>query len=342
MAKNAIRTIESPETPQTPQSPIERMAALVAHPDSKIDAAGMATLLDAQLKYEANEARKAYAVAMAAFKENPPKIIKDRTVGYNKVSYSHASLANVTSCINKALSEHGLSASWVTSQVNGSVNVACKITHILGHSEETSLSAAPDTSGSKNAIQAIGSTVTYLQRYTLLALTGLATYEDDDGKGSDERPPAVRPPTGEEWGFIDEVCKAITPPDGMCVDRKKVAALCYTATQLYPYHANAVPRVIQWLAEKDRPEIYVPKPKDEFDEHVEGYNAEHTRQHSQPEDPVAREAEATAAAKFGEENDQVPCRFLCNACSHEYDEFIKVDQCPKCLTKDVIDRQKGN
>ena len=327
---------------EPPQSPIERMAALVAHPDSKIDAAGMATLLDAQLKYEANEARKAYAVAMAAFKENPPKIIKDRTVGYNKVSYSHASLANVTSCINKALSEHGLSASWVTSQVNGSVNVACKITHILGHSEETSLSAAPDTSGSKNAIQAIGSTVTYLQRYTLLALTGLATYDqDDDGKGSGERPPSVRPPTDEEREVIAEVCKAIPAPPGKCVDAKKVAAICYESRQAYPYDMDAVPRVAKWLSDMDRPELFIPEPKDDFNEHVEDYNAEHTRQHSQPEDPVAREAEATAAAKFGEENNQVPCRFYCNECSHEYgeDECKKIDQCPKCLKKNVIDRQ---
>ena len=61
--------------------------------------------------------------------------------------------------------------------------VTCKITHVKGHSEETTLSAPSDTSGSKNAIQAIGSTITYLERYTLLALTGLATSEmDDDGK----------------------------------------------------------------------------------------------------------------------------------------------------------------
>ena len=49
------------------------------------------------------------------------------------------------------------------------------------------LSASADNSGSKNSIQAIGSTVTYLQRYTLLAITGLATEDmDDDGSGSDD------------------------------------------------------------------------------------------------------------------------------------------------------------
>lgn len=50
--------------------------------------------------------------------------------------------------------------------------------------------APVDTSGSKNAIQAIGSTVTYLQRYTLLSGCGLAAAStDDDGRGA--APPAT-------------------------------------------------------------------------------------------------------------------------------------------------------
>src|SRR5207245_959863 len=37
---------------------------------------------------------------------------------------------------------------------------------------------------SKNAVQAVGSTVSYLQRYTLLAGTGMAAADqDDDGRG---------------------------------------------------------------------------------------------------------------------------------------------------------------
>jgi hypothetical protein len=55
----------------------------------------------------------------------------------------------------------------------------------MGHSEEGAvLEGAPDTSGSKNSIQAVGSTVSYLERYTLLAATGLAAKDqDDDGRG---------------------------------------------------------------------------------------------------------------------------------------------------------------
>lgn len=145
-------------------------------------------MLALQVKWEENEAKKLYHKAMAKFKKNPPEIDKDKSVsfGAGKTSYKHASLANVTKKIGSALSDCGLSASWQTSQSNGSVTVTCTITHEQGHSESTSLTASPDTSGSKNAIQAIGSTISYLERYTILALTGLATHDmDDDGAGTE-------------------------------------------------------------------------------------------------------------------------------------------------------------
>lgn len=136
-------------------------------------------LLILQERWEANEARKAYHIAMADFKVNPPKIDKDKQVSFGNTKYNHASLANVTEKVNAELSKHGLSASWIIKQ-NGSIAVTCKITHIKGYSEETTILAPADSSGSKNSIQAIGSTITYLERYTLLALTGLATYDMDD------------------------------------------------------------------------------------------------------------------------------------------------------------------
>lgn len=169
---------------QKNESPLMTAAALVQGEDG-MDVGKLKELLDVQERWEAMEAKKAYVQAMSAFKANPPEIIKDKTVGYKDVKYKHASLHNVTTKINSELSKHGLTASWVTSQDNGSIKVTCKITHIMGHSEETCLSAPPDATGSKNAIQAIASTVTYLERYTLLALTGLATADqDDDGKAA--------------------------------------------------------------------------------------------------------------------------------------------------------------
>ena len=149
-------------------------------------------MMELQERFEKNEARKAYVVAMAAFKADPPKIYKDSHVKFTSkktgqvTEYNHSKLANVAEKINCGLSQHGLSSAWETDQDEKGVAVTCRITHIMGHSESTTLRAAADDSGGKNRIQAIGSTIKYLQRYTILSLTGLADAEvDDDGAGSE-------------------------------------------------------------------------------------------------------------------------------------------------------------
>ena len=191
------RAVKKTEIAITTGSPAEmiRQAVLSGGDLDKLE-----KLLGLQERWEANEAKKAYHRAMTAFKLNPPEIEKDKKVAYDsgkgKVSYNHASLANVTAKINEALSRHGLSASWKVQQ-NWAVSVTCRITHEQGHGEETTLTAPADTTGSKNAIQSIGSTISYLERYSLLALTGLATHEmDDDGKS-----------VGSEFISPDEVKK---------------------------------------------------------------------------------------------------------------------------------------
>jgi len=164
-------------------SPADMMALAM---NKGMDLNKLEQMLVLQERWEANEAKKAYTDAMSQFKANPPEIEKDRTVRYEAggktVEYTHASLANVTKKINTGLGKYGLSAAWVTVQTEKGITVTCTITHKLGHSESTSLTAGADTSGSKNSIQAIGSTISYLERYTLLAITGLATADmDDDG-----------------------------------------------------------------------------------------------------------------------------------------------------------------
>jgi len=173
MEKAELTIIEPTET--SPAAVIQNAISTGADLDK------LEKLLALQERWESNEARKAYHKSMAQFKANPPRILKDRTVSYKQTQYTHASLANVVATISAELSKYGLSASWNTKQ-NGEIVVTCRITHELGHFEETSLSAGADNSGSKNSIQAIGSTITYLERYTLLALTGLAAHDmDDDG-----------------------------------------------------------------------------------------------------------------------------------------------------------------
>jgi hypothetical protein len=90
------------------------------------------------------------------------------------------------------LSQCGLSHQWKTRQDGDNITVECSVTHKLGHSEETSLTAGPDKTGNKNSIQAIASTIAYLERYTLYAILGLASREmDDDAQGAANPEPLV-------------------------------------------------------------------------------------------------------------------------------------------------------
>ena len=172
-------------------SPAEMIQAAVA---SGADLEKLEKLLTLQERWDANEAKKAYYHAMAQFKANPPQIFKDKTVSFSQTRYKHASLGNLVEKITARLSECGLSHSWRVKQ-NGVIEVTCRITHEKGYSEETSISSNADKSGAKNDIQAIASAITYLQRYTLLAMTGLAV----EDQGTTCSALGSRPVTRSHW-----------------------------------------------------------------------------------------------------------------------------------------------
>jgi hypothetical protein len=148
--------------------------------------------MDLQDRHERNQARKAFDAAIADAKQEIPPIIKNRRVffeaksaGAKNTDYRHEDLGEIARTVDPILGRFGLSYRWRTKAVpNEPVTVTCILSHRGGHFEENSLSAGRDESGNKNAIQAIGSTVTYLQRYTLKAALGLAASNDDDGQAA--------------------------------------------------------------------------------------------------------------------------------------------------------------
>lgn len=141
-------------------------------------------------RFEANEAKKEFAFAMAAAKAEIRPIVKakavDFTTGKGRTNYQYEDLAGIADAVDPILARHGLSYRFRSAQNEGSVAVTCILGHQRGHTEETTLSAFKDESGNKNSIQAVGSTVTYLQRYTLKLALGLAATKDTDGVATEE------------------------------------------------------------------------------------------------------------------------------------------------------------
>lgn len=179
-----------------PLQPVMEMQPGVATPMAMIQTAiqsgaGIETLeklMAMQERWQANTARRAFDSAIADARAEIRPIVKTAEVDFNsqkgRTHYKHETLDGIATQIDPVLAKNGLSYRFRSKQENGQLHVTCVIAHRDGHSEETTLSGAPDNSGNKNSYQAIGSAATYLQRYTLKLALGLSAAKDDDAQGA--------------------------------------------------------------------------------------------------------------------------------------------------------------
>ena len=143
-------------------------------------------LMDLQERWEKKEASKSFKNAMANFQAGKPEIKKTGVVDYTyngaRTFYMHAVLSEIQKQIDPVLSKQGLSYRWEQDESDGEIKITCILSHADGHEEKTHITAPRDSSGGKNTVQSIGSTITYLQRYTLINITGLSASENIDAK----------------------------------------------------------------------------------------------------------------------------------------------------------------
>ena len=156
-------------------------------------------LMGLQERWEKNQARKEFDAAIADAKAEIRPIARNRK-GHNDKRY--VDFAAIASMVDPIITKHGLSYRFRTMQ-DERINVTCVLSHKAGHYEETTRSGPADQTGNKNAIQAIGSTLTYLQRYSLVQMLGLAAGDDDDGQvaGNNDGPISDKQ--------VDEIAKLI-------------------------------------------------------------------------------------------------------------------------------------
>ena len=138
----------------------------------------MEKLMDMQDRWNATQAKAAFYESFTGFQSEVPAITKKKK-GHN---IKYAPLSDIVEQIKPFLNKFGLSYRF--EQDHGeTIQVTCIVTHKAGHSESATMKAGADTSGSKNTVQAIASTVTYLSRYTLTSVLGITTADEDmDGR----------------------------------------------------------------------------------------------------------------------------------------------------------------
>lgn len=194
---------------------------------NKVDVETIERLFALQERWEKNQAKKLFLSAFSKFQSKVPKIKKKKSVGYDtkdgtgKVDYKYAQLSEIAETLQPILQETGLTYRWEISEPEGKqlIECTCIISHTAGHSERTVTMAAKDTSGKKNDIQARGSAITYLQRYSLIGALGLTTANDDvDGRAKpapEEKQEKQDKLTTAELADLTKVCNEATTEAGL-------------------------------------------------------------------------------------------------------------------------------
>lgn len=141
-------------------------------------------------RIKANEARTAYMAALAAMQPNLPVVEKRGRIKISKSAddkgQAYALWEDISEAIKPTLQQHGFTLSFRTGvAADGKITVTGILGHASGHQEETTITLPHDSSGSKNAVQAVGSSTSYGKRYTATALLNLTFRgEDDDGRAA--------------------------------------------------------------------------------------------------------------------------------------------------------------
>ena len=138
-------------------------------------------LLDLQERWQKSEAKRAFDEAKAKFSAFAIQVTKDKI--NKQYDSKYTSLGNLVNIVTPFLAQCELNARWEIDQSNG-IMVTCVLAHKAGHAEKAAMIVPPDTSGAKNVIQQIKSSITYAKACTFESVCGLASTDanlDDDG-----------------------------------------------------------------------------------------------------------------------------------------------------------------
>lgn len=188
--------------------------------DPNVDIDKMERLLAMQERIVERDAKIAFIEAKRAMRPELPVItqrgkiiIRDKN-DRNKIiqETSFALFEDLNEIVMPIVTRHGFDISFRNGTApDGKVRVTTVLTHSGGHAEETYFDLPHDSSGSKNAVQAIGSSTSYAKRYGLLAILNITTKgEDDDGVKGGAAPGLTERQVGDVLALAQEV-KADVP-----------------------------------------------------------------------------------------------------------------------------------
>jgi len=155
--------------------------------DASVDVDKMERLLAMQERVMAKDAEMAFYSDMAELQNEMPAIRKEGQIKVGQdVRSRYAKFEHILEATQPLLQKYGFSVSFKSNFIDGQLEISGTLSHRAGHHESTTMRLPFDDSGSKNKVQAIGSSVSYGKRYVYCMLLNVnIADQDDDGVSAD-------------------------------------------------------------------------------------------------------------------------------------------------------------
>lgn len=174
-------TLAKPE-PQTTEVANVAVDQLISKAiDKGLPVETMEKLLAMFERVNAIRAKAQFTQAMADFQHDCPIIEKRKVVKDNKgnVRYKYATLDSIVDQTREIIGKHGLSYTIKTTNDGSNLTATCKVTHIGGHSEESSFSVPIGNEQYMTDVQKFGARATFAKRYAFCDTFGIMTGDAD-------------------------------------------------------------------------------------------------------------------------------------------------------------------
>lgn len=149
------------------------------------------------------------AAALAKAQAEFPAIVRDKEVDSRSYKFKYAPLDSVISAVRPALAKNGLAFA----QILDGDDLVTMLLHESGAVLQGRVGLPRE-----GTVQQLGSAITYLRRYALQAILGVAAEEDDDGEAAPKTAPVQKP---RQRGEITPIAAQTVP----ALSQKDIAEL---------------------------------------------------------------------------------------------------------------------
>lgn len=170
---------------------VQMIERAVLNPAVDIDK--MERLLAMQERVMDRNAKAAFTAALAEMQPKLPVIDERGAISTDKgvtVQSTFAKWEDINDGIRPLLAAHGFALNFRVKRTDAIVAVTGVLSHREGHSDETTIDLSVDSSGNKNGVQAVGSSISYGKRYAAISLLNITSRapqdRDDDGNRAGE------------------------------------------------------------------------------------------------------------------------------------------------------------